>query len=299
MEFYWVNVGGTHREVLEGNFLWAPISSTQQNGKERTQVHWDNVGAVKNGDVIFCCKDSKIYAIAVATADAYESDRPASRSFKAWSVNGRRVDIALTHLERPILRDEIAAAFMDQFDSQTSPSLFTKGGTLNQIYMARLPIRAGVFLLDASGQMADFDDVLIAKGASGRKVSKTTREAIVQARVGQGKFRASLIRIWHGRCALTGVQNPDLLVASHIEAWCLADNAARLDSDNGLLLATHVDRLFDRGLISFADDGRLLVSLRLSQSDRAVFGLDQFPPLSQLTPGNQRYLAKHRAEFGF
>ncbi|KAB0504731.1 HNH endonuclease [Pseudomonas moorei] len=301
MEFYWVNVNGTHKEVLEGNFLWAPLSSPQSNGKKRTLVHWNNVGAVKKGDVIFCCKDKQIYAIAVATADAFAAERPTNRSFNTWSesANGHRVDIDLTQLDRPILRDEIAVAFMDQFDSQTSPSLFTKDGTLTQIYMAHLPARAGVFLLEASGQLADFDNLLITKGASGKKVDKTTRESIVQSRVGQGQFRASLLNIWQGRCALTGIENQDLLVASHIEAWCLADNVARLDPDNGLLLAAHVDRLFDRGLISFADDGSLLVSSRLSQHDRAAFGLDQFSGIAKLSVGNQKYLLKHRTEFGF
>lgn len=299
MDFYWVNVGGTHKEVLEGNFLWAPVSSVQSNGKEKTLVHWDNVGAVKKGDIIFCCREKQIYAIAIATADAFDAERPTNRSFSTWSHKGRRVDIDLTQLERPILRDEIAAVFMDQFDNQTSPSLFTKGGTLNQIYMAHLPVRAGVFLLEASGQLPVFDNILITQGGSGKKVDKTTRESIVQARVGQGQFRASLLSIWQGRCALTGIENQDLLVASHIEAWCMADNVARLDPDNGLLLATHVDRLFDRGLISFAGDGSLLVSGMLSQHDRAVFGLDQFAGIAGLSAGNQKYLVKHRSEFGF
>lgn len=299
MEFYWVNVGGTHKEVLEGSFLWAPVSSVQSNGKEKTLVHWDNVGAVKKGDIIFCCREKQIYAIAIATADAFDAERPTNRSFSTWSNKGRRVDIDLTQLERPILRDEIAAVFMDQFDNQTSPSLFTKGGTLNQIYMAHLPVRAGVFLLEASGQLPVFDNILITQGATGKKVDKTTRESIVQARVGQGQFRASLLSIWQGRCALTGIENQDLLVASHIEAWCMADNVARLDPDNGLLLATHIDRLFDRGLISFAGDGSLLVSGMLSQHDRAVFGLDQFAGIAGLSAGNQKYLVKHRSEFGF
>lgn len=299
MEFYWVNVGGTHKEVLEGKFLWAPVSSLQSNGKEKTLVHWDNVGAVKEGDIIFCCREKQIYAIVIATADAFDAERPTNRSFSAWSNYGRRINIDLTQLERPILRDEIAAVFMDQFNSQTSPSLFTKGGTLNQIYMAHLPVRAGVFLLEASGQLPAFENLLITQGASGKKVDKTTRESIVQARVGQGQFRAALLSIWRGKCALTGIENPDLLVASHIEAWWLADNAARLDPDNGLLLATHVDRLFDRGLISFADDGALLLSRRLSHHDRSVFGLNQFAGISNLTSGNRRYLAKHRNQFGY
>ena len=299
MEFYWVNVGGTHKEVLEGNFLWAPVSSMKSNGKEMTLVHWDNVGTVKKGDIIFCCKDKQIFAIATAPAGAFDAERPPNRSFNGWSEKGRRVDIDLIQLERPILRDEIATVFMDQFDKQASPSLFTKVGSLNQIYMSHLPARAGVFLLEASGQLADFDNSLITQGASGKNVDKTTRESIIQARVGQGQFRTSLLNIWQGQCALTGVKNPVLLVASHIEAWCLADNSARLDPDNGLLLATHVDRLFDRGLISFADDGKLLVSSRLSDQDRSVFGLDQFVGISTLTSGNRQYLAKHRSGFGF
>jgi len=299
MEFYWVNVGTTHREVLEDSFLWAPTKSKQQNGTERSLVHWDNVGAVKKDDVIFCCRDAEIYAIAIAKADAYEAERPARRSFKEWSTDGRRVDVDLIILDRPILRDEVSAVFMDSFDSQTSPSLFTKNGTLKQIYMAHLPARAGAFLIEASGQQTKLEDHLIDHGTPGKKPDKTTREAIVQARVGQGRFRSALLGIWQGKCALTGVEHPDLLIASHIEAWCVADNSARIDPNNGLLLAAHIDRLFDRGLISFADSGDLLVSTALSDHDRSVFGLNLLAGISGLNAGNRVYLEKHRAEFGF
>jgi putative restriction endonuclease len=55
MEFYWVNVGATIKEVLDGDFLWAPEASTTESGKVRHLDHWDNVAQVKAGDLIFCC----------------------------------------------------------------------------------------------------------------------------------------------------------------------------------------------------------------------------------------------------
>ena len=52
MEFYWVNLGTTHKAVVDQHFLWAPLSPIGDNGKVVTRVHWDNVGHVKKGDLI-------------------------------------------------------------------------------------------------------------------------------------------------------------------------------------------------------------------------------------------------------
>jgi hypothetical protein len=81
----------------------------------------------------------------------------------------------------------------------------------------------------------------------------TQREALVQARIGQGRFRSDVTSLW-GKgevCALTAIDLPELLIASHIKAWRESNNAERLDPANGLLLATHADKLFDRYLLSF------------------------------------------------
>lgn len=81
----------------------------------------------------------------------------------------------------------------------------------------------------------------------------TEREQLAKARIGQGRFRADVAAKW-GRgevCALTGVAIPEMLIASHIKPWRDSSNAERLDPMNGLLLAAHADRLFDRHLMSF------------------------------------------------
>lgn len=84
-------------------------------------------------------------------------------------------------------------------------------------------------------------------------VNPTNRDALVKARIGQGKFRTDVTEIWGlGEvCPLTGIDVPELLIASHIKPWRESDERERLDPANGLLVATHVDKLFDRHLLSF------------------------------------------------
>lgn len=124
----------------------------------------------------------------------------------------------------------------------------------------------------------------------------TEVERMVRQRVGQGFFRAALIDYW-GRCPLTGVTEPALLRASHIVPWaeCTSD-AERLDVFNGLLLCAHWDAAFDAGLISFADDGTLLMKEGL---DPAAAALLEAPAPLPLAPGHRARLAWHRQRFGF
>ena len=88
-------------------------------------------------------------------------------------------------------------------------------------------------------------------------LSVTEREAIVKARVGQGKFRDKLVDYWRG-CSVSTFSHFDLLIASHIMPWRDADNQQRLDVFNGLLLLPNYDKLFDKGYISFDDNGRII-----------------------------------------
>ncbi|MBV6289313.1 HNH endonuclease [Pseudomonas aegrilactucae] len=296
MQFFWVNLGATHKEAKKEGFLWAPLKSRSVNGKLQRREHWDNVGEVKSGDLIFCYHDNYVRGVAQAQQDAYVSERPPSRSFKEWEQEGFRVDVFYEELKRPIRNEEIGPAYQARFDSRTRPTLFNRTGGVNQIYMAKLPADAALFLLEQADIIANYEDKIVDSG-SPERISSTTREAIIKARVGQGVFRSKLIKRWEGRCALTGVQNPNLLVASHIEAWSLADNDARLDPENGLLLATHIDRLFDCGLISFQHDGKLIISEKLTAGERETFGLNRYDGIKTLSEQNLTYLKKHRSRF--
>ncbi|KAB7767766.1 HNH endonuclease [Xanthomonas sp. LMG 12461] len=125
------------------------------------------------------------------------------------------------------------------------------------------------------------------------EVSATTRSALVDARLGQGRFRRELLRRWNGACAVTGCRVGAVLRSSHCKPWSESDNRERLDSNNGLVLSANLDALFDAGLISFDDYGKMLLADVLTTQERKQLGL----PASLLrAPGTKLriYLQYHR-----
>ncbi|MDA7869307.1 HNH endonuclease [bacterium] len=125
-------------------------------------------------------------------------------------------------------------------------------------------------------------------------VDETEREYLRKARVGQGKFRKELLSRFNSTCPVTGIQNSDLLVASHIKPWKICTSKERLDPNNGILLSALIDRLFDKGLITFGLEGKVLFSCLLEQEDRSRCGLDSVNQLN-LSAEAKKYMEYHRA----
>ncbi|KGV24543.1 HNH endonuclease [Burkholderia pseudomallei] len=123
----------------------------------------------------------------------------------------------------------------------------------------------------------------------------TEAERLAVQRVGQDLYRGALMDYWQGCCCVTGLAVPALLRASHIKPWakCQSDDE-RLDVFNGLLLAPHIDALFDGGWISFSDQGSLLVSDALPSAARAQLGVSPEWSIRNLKPAHAPYLMFHR-----
>lgn len=124
-------------------------------------------------------------------------------------------------------------------------------------------------------------------------LTTTEREALVQARIGQGPFRVALLQYW-GTCAVSGVSEPAVLRASHIKPWRDASNPERLDPANGLLLAAHLDALFDAGLITFDGAGQIRISLLLAAEDMLQLGVTSTMRLRHLVVEREAFMAYHR-----
>lgn len=122
--------------------------------------------------------------------------------------------------------------------------------------------------------------------------NQTERDALIKARIGQGKYRAALKSYWNG-CAVTGCTVDSLLVSSHIKPWSV-DKDARLDVYNGLLLSPTLDLAFDKGLISFDDNGLILLSSILSKDDLQLLNLHPSMRLRKMEDQHRSYLDWHR-----
>lgn len=127
-------------------------------------------------------------------------------------------------------------------------------------------------------------------------LSETEKQQNIKGRIGQGEFRNNLLELHSGKCMICGLGIKELLIASHIKEWSDASNSERLDNDNGLLLCALHDSLFDQHLISFSDDGNILISKQLSQSDVKLLNLNNKDHIS-LTEGMKGYMKYHREKF--
>ncbi|MCU0755894.1 MAG: HNH endonuclease [Xanthomonadales bacterium] len=124
---------------------------------------------------------------------------------------------------------------------------------------------------------------------------RTEIERLVVQRVGQQLFRAALLDYWRGACCITGLDRPELLRASHIRPWADCDrDEQRLDVHNGLLLAPHLDALFDGGWLTVADDGAVQLATSLSPTQRRQLGLSAELRVNGLRPAHAEYLCWHR-----
>lgn len=122
---------------------------------------------------------------------------------------------------------------------------------------------------------------------------RTSRKGLVTSRVGQGYYRQELLERFKSRCALTGCAIAEILVASHIVPWREATDAERLDADNGILLSPTYDALFDKHLISFTDNGVMLLALSLDDEVVKQLGIDPSLVL-EVSEGMRPYLKRHR-----
>lgn len=90
---------------------------------------------------------------------------------------------------------------------------------------------------------------------------------IVNTRQGQLYFRQMVLASYASRCAITGINEPGLLIAGHIRPWA-ADPANRLNPRNGVCLNRLHDRAFENGMIAVSADWRILYSRHLSPDTR-------------------------------
>lgn len=407
--------------MIDNDFFWAPLPYINDNGHKMNNAGWATLDHVRTGDLFFCKSGANFEYIAVATSGMYKAERSKNRKSAKPYREGRRVDILLTKLTKPVSAQAIIDGLLATGLNACTPTVVTKKGKFWQVYASRLSQKAGEYLrsqidYDISehsnggngtpqSSLPKFyswtvvsDDVIyktvddslindfstgipldcasffcpseipagdrlditllinkdislgyirrnateryilsLSKAATLLKLDKlkkgdtvwferiggqentfcvytmaedssvsvlpqqnTSSVATVNVRIGQSYFKAATSVICGYRCVVTGVadQKPSILIGSHIKPWSKSDDGERMDGHNGLLLAPHVDKLFDSYLITFSEDNKIRVSTRLQGKGDVLkaWGIDAQKKYL-LTKKQQKYMEHHRAAF--
>ena len=285
-----------------GGYLWSP----KANANGRRNRFYDSMIEAAPGDVVFSFCDTYIKAIGIVTGRCEVAPKPTEfgTAGEYWSNEGWYLPVRFTELDKSIRPKEHMATLSSTLPEKYSP--IQENGNGNQgVYLAPVPTAMAQELsrlLDGQVEAVVFaspvDDDSVADAAEqvireDKAIPVTEREQLVKARVGQGLYRSRVEMLETG-CRLTGITDRRFLRASHIKPWSKSDSREKLDGNNGLLLAPHIDHLFDKGFISFGDDGSLLISKALPQSVQTAWGLNPEAMSKPFSSIQAQFMAYHR-----
>jgi putative restriction endonuclease len=284
MRFWWVNHKQTARQELTGGFLWSP--KTEARGT-RSQFY-DNMRRAAPGDIVLSYAAGRVGRVGIVTDFALEAQKPTE--FKSagsyWHTVGWLLPVAWFEASLSVRPKDLLDRLAPVLPRTHSPIQPATGNGNQKAYLAEVDRSVIEVVLEAGGlRLPDFIDPAVIPPASDfqsalddvvenailhdTSIDETTRKQLTDARRGQGVFRRRVLQV-EPVCRVAGIKKPTLLRVSHIKPWRACDTAhERLDGFNGLMLAPHVDFLFDRRLIGFEDVGRALFSSQLTEGRRS------------------------------
>jgi len=319
MRFWWVNQNQTFQQETEGGYLWSP----KRKANNGINAFYEFMREVAPGDAVFSFQGTFIRAIGIAKSSAYESPKPAEfgPAGPNWSNIGWRVDVHYVVLAKQIRPSDHMNQLGPVLPERYSP-LQASGRGNQGVYRTHVQPQLAAVLVSLigkeardiatlAGKMAEegggheqdtavglvqWEEHLLQNVNDDQTIPTTEKEAIVLARRGQGKFKEAVLKI-ETRCRITKVDRIEHLRASHIRPWrdC-KDYRQRLDGENGFLLTPSIDHLFDRGFISFENNGELLVSPAAHRQSLQRMGVETERRLNVggFNQGQKQYLDYHR-----
>ena len=323
MRYWWVNHNQTFRQEFGGGYIWCPKKN--RNGQQNH--FYETVREVAPGDVVFSFSDTRIQGFGFAKTHCYSCPRPNEfgRIGDSWDHSGWRVDVAFQKLAIPLRPIDYKDLFAPLLPEKYAPiraetgygnqgAYFSEVTKAIALLIANLSDPALIHLFDTHTanetpggyetaataplcSILEWEDQQQRIIESSTAVSETTRKALVYARKGQGLFKQRVSE-FEKACRITRVNNPAHLIASHIKPWRESNNEERLSAGNGLLLTPSIDHLFDRGFITFADDGAVVISPVADKISLERMGVKTVAPLfvGSFNSDQKYFLRYHREE---
>lgn len=316
MRYWWVNQNQTYNQELSGGYLWSP----KRNSHGGRNPFYESMREVSPGDVIFSFNNTRIPSIGLAQSHCYECPKPEEfgNTGLNWEKIGWKVNVNYQPLNNVICPRDHMSIIKPLLPDRYSPLQQTGRGNQG-VYLTELDERLASAITNLIGRQAELlvNGNRINEASSSYKsdptsfiewethikhqiesdtaLTKTERQTLVNSRIGQGRFKDNVKQI-ESRCRITKVDRAEHLRASHLKPWRDADNAERLNGENGLLLTPSIDHLFDRGFISFEDNGDLLMSPVSHKESLRKMGvpIDSVFNTGAFTEGQKEFLDYHR-----
>lgn len=314
MRYWWVNQNQTFRQERAGGFLWSP----KRNAGGGRNPFYEFMREVAPGDLVLSFEGTYIRALGIVTSFCYECPKPAEFGFAGpnWDDIGWKVDIEYRDLISQLHPVDHMAVIGPRLPERYSP-LQASGRGQQGVYLTVVPEELMQVLADLMGRevqdiirvsqaaapignygksVLDWEEHLRDKISSDNSIAQTEKEQVIMARRGQGLFRQNVQSI-ERFCRVTKVDRPEHLRASHCKPWRDCEtNIERLNGENGLLLTPSIDHLFDRGFISFDNNGELLISpvAHLASLNRMNVPTGERVNVGAFSEGQKIFLEFHR-----
>jgi putative restriction endonuclease len=302
MNFFLVFQNKSYKEERRGGYLWAP----KKNKLGQTFHHWTDMTGVKKGDIIFNSYNGQLLSVLVAKEDCKEHERPSDLDqIELWEKEGWMVNAEYINLEIPITYKDYMDTILELQDEKYAP--FNKSGRGNTGYLFRVSSELADFLFGIiekkngygrelfqikTNSEEQFVKKIEADIDSSIVLDTTEKELIIKSRIGHSAFKKALLSI-RKKCNLCGVSDERFLLASHIKPWSQSNHQERLDVNNGLILCPNHDALFDKGYISFDDDGKILISDSLDEATKVFLNINEIMKI-KMNEEQQIYMKWHR-----
>ena len=317
MRYWWVNQKQTYRHEIGDGYMWSP--KKQQNGKPH--FSYEYMKHVEPGDIIFSYANAEIIAVGIAKTHCYSFPKPLEfgRAGTYWSDEGWKVDVHYRKVSTPVRTMDYIDVLRPYLPTVRSP-IRPENGRGNQAYLfqidkplaialAQLIDQQTVDLVNShiieennevvetiSAHIEEWENKIENDIKESPEISETEKDTLVKSRRGQGRYREQLLLL-EPKCRITGVSNPEHLIASHIKPWRSSDNNERLDPENGFMLTPSIDHLFDKGFIGFENDGSILladVANRDAMEKMGVTGRNAPTNIGNIRDNQKMYLEWHR-----
>lgn len=294
--------------------MWSP----KLNARGDHIRSYDLMRKLAPGDLVFSYANTLLKAVGVVVSHCYTYPKPTEfgSAGQNWSNAGWRVEVDYKEMAMPIRTIDHIDTLRPLLPKKYAP-IKIQSGYANESYLfdiskefalalAHLMDRwvvdliLGNYVLEkspdrTSENISFWENLAESRILEDHTISETEKSALVQSRRGQGRYRNKLMT-FEQACRITGVDKPNHLIASHIKPWRESSNSERLDPENGFMLTPTVDHLFDRGFISFEQDGGLLISPVAHKESlvKMKIPVDGSFNVGKFTSGQKRYLEWHR-----